>query len=245
MLAGGGQADDKREATAPAATVSLLDALPEIAATIAPADHELAERMLRAPCLFARDVDLAQTLAHMGANGFDFLVIEGVVLKETRLSNRAALELLGPGDVLAPPLNAVHQIESRAVSRYLAHGAVTLAELGSRFRAAARRWPGLSDVLLDRLARQTHRASMHLAMLHLPRVEDRIIALFSDLAERFGQMTPEGALIDLDLTHQIIGRLVASRRPTVTIALQALAAHGTLVRRADARWALRPTAISP
>lgn len=245
MQAGDGQAHDEREPSAPAAAVSLFDVLPEIAATIPSEDHELAERTLMAPRLFARDVDLAETLGHTGANGFDFLVIEGVVLKETRLSNRAALELLGPGDVLGPPLNAVHQIESRAVSRYLAHGPVTLAELGSRFRAAARRWPGLSDVLLDRLARQTHQASMHLAMLHLPRVEDRLIALFSDLAERFGQMTSEVALIDLDLTHGLIGRLVASRRPTVSIALQTLAENGTLVRRSDGRWALDSKAISP
>ena len=85
---------------------------------------------------------------------------------------------------------------------------------------------------------------MHLAMLHLPRVEDRIIALFSDLAERFGQMTSEGVLIEVDLTHELIGRLVASRRPTVTIALQTLAADGTLIRRADARWALDSKATS-
>jgi CRP-like cAMP-binding protein len=241
---GEGQVHDERDATAPAAAISLLDVLPEIAATIPSKDRELAERALMAPRLIARDADLADTLAHTGSNGFDFLVIEGVVLKETRLVNRAAVELLGPGDVLGPPLTAIHQIESRAVSRYLAHGPVTLAELGSRFRQAARRWPGLSDVLLDRLARQTHRASMHLAMLHLPRVEDRIIALFSDLAERFGQMTSEGVLIEVDLTHELIGRLVASRRPTVTIALQTLAADGTLVRRADARWALDSKATS-
>jgi CRP-like cAMP-binding protein len=86
---------------------------------------------------------------------------------------------------------------------------------------------------------------MHLAMLHLPRIEDRIIALFSDLAERFGQMTPEGALIELDLTHEVIGHLVGSRRPTVTLALQSLAANGTLVRREDARWALDAAALSP
>ena len=245
MPAGEGQAHDEREPIASLGTVGLLDVLPEIAATLPTEDRELAARALMMRRLVARDVDLAETLAHTDANGFDFLVVEGVVLKETRLSNRAALELLGPGDVLGRPLNASRQIESRAVSRYLAHGEVTIAEIGSRFRQAARRWPGLSDVLLDRLARQTHRASMHLAMLHLPRIEDRIIALFSDLAERFGQMSPEGALIDLDLTHEIIGRLVGSRRPTVTLALQGLAAHGTLVRRSDGRWALDPAAISP
>ena len=238
------QAHDQRVPIPSPAPVGLLDVMPEIATTIPAQDRELAARALMMPRLVARDVDLAETLAHTGAKGFDFLIVEGMVLKETRLSNRAALELLGPGDVLGPPLNALRQIESRAVSRYLAHGVVTVAELGARFRHAARRWPGLSDVLLDRLARQTHRASMHLAMLHLPRIEDRVIALFSDLAERFGHMTPGGALIDVDLTHEMIGRLVGSRRSTVTLALQSLGASGTLVRR-DGFWVLDPSAILP
>ena len=33
---------------------------------------------------------------------------------------------------------------------------------------------------------------MHLAMLHQTRVEDRILLLFADLAERFGRMPPAG-----------------------------------------------------
>jgi len=239
-----GQPDRDRAAKESAEAISLLEALPEIAATIPPEDRELAARALMAPRLCARDEDLAETLAGALEGAFDFLVIEGIVLKETTLSRRAALELLGPGDVLGPLLSATRQIESRAVSRYLAHGPVTVVVLDARFRLAARRWPGLSDVLHDHLAQQTHRASMHLAMLHLPRITDRITSLFSDLAERFGHMTPDGVLIDLDLTHEIIGRLVGGRRPTVTIALQALADDGLLTRREE-RWALDPRALSP
>ena len=231
--------------SAPPQAISLFDAWPELAAIIPPEDRALAEITLRAPHLSVRDADLGPTLAAGVESAFDFLVVEGIVLKETRLLSRVALELLGPGDVLGPPLSAIRQIDARAVSRYLAHGPVALAALGARFRLAAQRWPVLSDVLLDNLARQTHRASMHLAMLHLPRIEDRIIALFSDLAERFGHMTADGALIELDLTHEIIGRLVAGRRSTVTLALQALADDGRLVRRQDARWVLTANAMSP
>ena len=124
------------------------------------------------------------------------------------------------------------------MSRYLAHGDVSLAALDSRFRQAIRRWPGLSDVLHDRLGRQTHRASMHVAMLHLPRVEDRVVALFGNLAERFGRMTGDGVVIDARLTHEIIGRPVGSRRPTVTLALQALDSDGVLSRVEGDRWLL-------
>jgi CRP/FNR family transcriptional regulator, cyclic AMP receptor protein len=177
-----------------------------------PEDRELAERVLVAPLLSAGDEDLADVLAETSRAVFDFVIGDGVVLKETTLATWSALELLGPGDILAPPLTALRQTESRAVSRYLAHGEVILAALDERFRQAARSWPELSDVLHDRLGRQTHRASTHLAMLHRPRVQERVVALFADLAERFGRVTAEGIVVDVRLTHELVGRLVGSRR---------------------------------
>lgn len=185
----------------------------------------------------ARDVDLAEVISTQIPGAFDFVVIDGVVLKQTTLTDRSALELLGPGDLLAPPLTAAYQTESRALGRYLAHGTVSLAALEDHFREAARRWPGVADFVHERLARQTHHASMHLAMLHLPRIQDRLIALFADLGERFGQMNAEAILIDLPLTHEILGGLVASRRPTVSLALQELASNGLIARLEDG-WTL-------
>lgn len=85
---------------------------------------------------------------------------------------------------------------------------------------------------------------MHLAMLHLPRIEDRLIALFADLAERFGKMSPDGILIDLPLTHELIGGLVAGRRPTVTLALSTLADNGLIERLDDGRWKLAPSIVA-
>lgn len=212
--------------------------MPEILASVAAEDRPLAEQTLIVPLISARDTDLADVIRTQIPGAFDFLIVDGVVLKETTLARRSALELLGRGDLLAPPLTAARQLESRAVSRYLAHGPVSLAAIENHMRQAATRWPGIADYLHDRLARQTHHASMHLAMLHLPRVEDRLIAVFSDLAERFGHMTPDGILIDLPLTHEIIGGLVGSRRPTVTLALQQLASKGSIARLDGDRWKL-------
>jgi CRP/FNR family transcriptional regulator, cyclic AMP receptor protein len=163
----------------------------------------------------------------------------------TSFAGRSALELLGPGDLLAPPLTALRQVESPAVSRYMAHGLASVAVLDDRFRRAARRWPGLFDCLHECLGRQTHRASRHLAILHLPRVEDRIVALFADLAERFGRMTPDGIVIDIALTHHVIADLVGSRRPTVTLALKALAADGIVDRLDHGRWHLAARVAPP
>jgi CRP-like cAMP-binding protein len=204
----------------------------------------LARRALVARVITASDEDLFELPRMDAAGALTFLVVEGIVMKVTTFADRSALELLGPGDLLAPPLTAARQEESPAVSRYIAHGLASLAVLDDRFRRAARRWPGILDCLHERLGRQTHRASRHLAILHLPRVEDRIVALFADLAERFGRMTPDGIVIDLPLTHQLIGDLVASRRPTVTIALHTLAADD-VVQRLDGRWHIAARAVPP
>ena len=217
-------------------TVSLASLLPDVISRIPEEDRVLAERALLAPRLSARDEDLVGVLDAAPTGAFGFLLVDGVVLKETTLATRSALELLNAGDVLAPTLSAPRQESSRAVSRYLAHGPVSLAVLGGRFRAASRRWPELGDDLHDRLARQTHRASAHLAMLHASRVEERIVLLFEDLGERCGRMTADGVVIDVTLTHDLIGRLVGAQRPTVTLALQTLAGAGALCRVERDRW---------
>jgi len=245
LYSGERQPDIERGPTAPSvAAVSLATVLPDILAGVPAGDRDLAGRTLSVPLLSACDEDLAEVISTQVPDAFDFVIVDGVVIKQTVLHRRAALELLGAGDVLAPPLTAIRQIESRSLSRYLAHGPVSLAALETHFRLAVRRWPEITDFLHDRLGQQTHRASMHLAMLHLPRVEDRITALFADLAERFGRTTADSILVDLPLTHDLIGGLVGSRRPTVSLALHKLSTDGTLEKHDRNRWTLAPTILS-
>jgi CRP/FNR family cyclic AMP-dependent transcriptional regulator len=228
---------------APLRTIDVVGAWPEIAGFVPSADLALARRALVARVITAEDEDLFERPRTRAHGALTFLVVEGVVLKVTSFAGRSALELLGPGDLLAPPLTAARQAESPAVSRYMAHGLASVAVLDDRFRRAARHWPGILDCLHECLGRQTHRASGHLAILHLPRVEDRIVALFADLAERFGRMTPDGIVIDLALTHQVIADLVGSRRPAASLSLQALAADGIVERLDDGRWHLAARAL--
>ena len=212
---------------------------PDIAGRLAPEERGVAERALVAPLVRARDEGLAAALAVEPGDAFDFVLVEGTVLKETTLAGSSALELFGPGDVLAPPLSATRQLEFPSSSRYLALGDVSVATLGPRFKRAALRWPQIADFLHGRIAEQTHRASTHIAMLHLPRAEDRILALFAELGERFGRVTPDGIVIEIPLfNHELIGRLTASRRPTATLALQQLYHQGLLTRLAANSWKL-------
>ena len=232
--------DDERQGPEPTQTrtpmISLAGLLPDLMSRIPEEDRPLAERALLARRVSPRDADLTDVLGAAPDDAFGFLLVDGVVLKETTLATRSALELLNAGDILAPLLSDAWQYGSRAVSRYLALGPVSLAVLGDSFRAATRRWPTIGDDLLDRLARQTHRASAHLAMLHASRVEERILLLFEDLGRRCGRVTTDGVVIDINLTHDLIGRLVGAQRPTVTLALQTLGTAGSLRRVDRDRW---------
>jgi CRP/FNR family transcriptional regulator, cyclic AMP receptor protein len=220
--------------------VSLFAVWPDLVERIDPAERVAAERALVLPLLRARDEDLSAALATSDA--LDFVLVDGIVLKETTRATVSAVELLGPGEVLTWPASPARQREVREVSRPLAFGQVSLAVLDRRFQLVAARRPPVAGFLHDQIAEQRHRASVHLALLHLTRAEDRVLALFTDLADRFGRVTPEGILIRLPLTHELIGRLTACRRPTVTLALRVLQDQGLLTRLADKSWQLAMSA---
>jgi CRP/FNR family transcriptional regulator, cyclic AMP receptor protein len=160
------------------------------------------------------------------------VVLDGVVLKETRLPGGSVTEPFAAGDVL------VLRADTPATS-WVVHRAAALAPLSH-----APDWPtDLLAAVHAQLAEQCHRASVHLAILGLPRVEDRILALLGDVAVRLGRVAREGVLVDLPLTHRLLGRMVAARRPTVSLALAVLAEQGRLRRRADGTWVL-PHAVA-
>jgi CRP/FNR family cyclic AMP-dependent transcriptional regulator len=114
----------------------------------------------------------------------------------------------------------------------------TVAVLDERFAASARRWPGLSTVVYERLAEQLDDTAVRAAIVGLPRIEERVLALFWQLADRWGVVTPDGIVVRLALTHAMIGELVGAQRPTVSLALQALAEAGDLRRATPSTWAL-------
>jgi CRP-like cAMP-binding protein len=113
-----------------------------------------------------------------------------------------------------------------------------VALLDGRFHAAARVWPALSSIVQQRLAAQSRRLAVQAAILALPRVENRVLAILWHLADVFGTVRPEGVLIPLQLTHERLGRLVGAQRPTVTLALRRLCDAGDAARVPEG-WMLR------
>jgi CRP-like cAMP-binding protein len=70
-----------------------------------------------------------------------------------------------------------------------------------------------------------------------PHLEERLLLLLWELADRYGTVRRDGVHVPLPVTHQVLSELAAARRPSVSGALGRLAATGALVR-VDDGWLL-------
>ena len=116
---------------------------------------------------------------------------------------------------------------------------VRLAVLDRRITAVMGRWPELVSAIVARAVRRSFELATNQATSHLTRVDARLELLFWGLADRWGRVGPDGVVLELPLTHQVLGRLVGAQRPSVTTALSDLARRGVIERRDDGAWMLR------
>jgi CRP/FNR family transcriptional regulator, cyclic AMP receptor protein len=219
-----------------APTVALLRVDPGLRRAIPPDEVAFAERVVIAP---RRDLEPGQwspaTSTDDSARPLGALLLSGVVTHEVTLAGRCNAELFGPGDVFRPW--SAGESVLPCTTRWTTTGAA-IAVIDERFLTAARRWPGLTAAIHERLADQADRAALRTAIVALPRVGQRVLAVFWQLAERWGVVRPDGVVIGLALTHAVIGQLVGAQRPTVSLALQELADDGLLRRTGPSAWTL-------
>ena len=167
---------------------------------------------------------------------FALIVTEGLLMRELLVASTVAAELAGPGDVVGLRRPEGELVPSVLRFTVVAPSRVVVLdpELQDRLHGNAE----LSVQLLGRSIHQTERLALHRAVLQLPHVEQRVLAVLWLLAERWGRVAPAGVLVPISLTHQTLGALVGARRPTVSLALKALAAEGLVTRRPDGGWLL-------
>jgi CRP-like cAMP-binding protein len=91
---------------------------------------------------------------------------------------------------------------------------------------------------MDRLILRSRWLAFHLAVCHLPKVDDRLHLTFWHLADRWGRVTREGVEIQVKLSHRVLAAIVGARRPSVTTALGSLAERGLVERSSDRGWLL-------
>jgi CRP/FNR family cyclic AMP-dependent transcriptional regulator len=219
--------------------VRLLELLPELAADLDRAELAEARRLVVAPLTTLPEGQWSSVQLRKRAGTkcvLGCLVVEGLVVREVVLGGRAATQLLGPGDLLAPA-----QPPSRFMSaalRFSVTEPVDLAVLDEAFAAVTRRWPSIAAALIVRAERQAERAAFQQAISQLPRAEQRIVALLWHLGDRWGTVADGHVAVPVSLRHEGIARLVGARRPTISAALGRLEARGLIIRQLDGTWLL-------
>jgi CRP-like cAMP-binding protein len=170
--------------------------------------------------------------------GFGLLVLTGFLVRRVGRGGRFGAELLGPGDLLRPWQTIGATASAPFEPSWTVAAPTELAVLDAAFVARAAPWPSVAVALVDRAMERSRHLALTMAAVQQPRVERRLEALFWQLADRWGRIGPDGVVVDVPLTHELLGELVAARRPSVTTALSALAASGRVERDAG-RWLLR------
>lgn len=223
----------------PVGTIALADLHPDLAAGLSAADLQAVRNAIRLPVVQVRHgrCDVTACARAAGAHGvLGVVVTQGLLIGEMRLAGDVSAQIYGPGDLLS----GEHEPDGMLATEQALHAPVStsLAVLDDRFVAAMRQWPRLAAQFFTQAMRQVDRAGEHQAISQLSRVEDRLLALFWYLADRWGRVRVDGVMIDLPLTHETVGRLIGARRPTVSLGLKELARQGLLRREQDGRWLL-------
>ncbi|HLJ03026.1 MAG TPA: helix-turn-helix domain-containing protein [Solirubrobacteraceae bacterium] len=225
--------------------VSLLDADLDLATGIEAAEFEEARRRAAAHVL---EVDGPRWdpsgLRIEGTEGWlGLFVLDGLLIRRVTVASRAACEIFGAGDIFRP-WDEDGEYDPLVIDvDWMVLKPTRLAVLDRSFAIRVARWPTISAKLLQRCAGRARNLSLIQAVTHLPRTHARLLLLFWLLAERWGKVGPEGVLVRLPLTHQVLAMLVGSHRPTVTIALQKLNREGLLIRESSSRWLLTNLAM--
>lgn len=218
--------------------VRLLDADPDLAEGLTPQELLAATRHAVAP-LIEVPVGEWKPAPRPEAAPLGALVLRGVVVRQVRVGNRQAAELIGPGEIIRPAdaddgLQAPVPYETT----WWVVQQAELALLDERFAQVAGRFPSILDRVFGRMAERATSTTVLLAISQLAGLEVRILALLWHLADRFGQVERDGVVIPIRLTHEILSRLAGAQRPSVTTALNRLKRGGHVRRGPGGCWVL-------
>jgi len=226
--------------TAGNAFVRVLEEDPELAAGLDPTSVQLATRHAIAAVEIIAPGTWEPTLpADGGAGSLGLLVLDGLLMRDVLVAQATCTELIGRGDLLRPWDWERDVLTIKPVITWTALQPVRLAVLDRRITAVMGRWPELVSAVVARAVRRSFELATNQATSHLTRVDARLELLFWGLADRWGRVGRNGVVLELPLTHQVLGRLVGAQRPSVTTALSDLSRRGLVERREDGAWILR------
>lgn len=159
-----------------------------------------------------------------------FVIVDGAILRRVVVGHREGAELLGAGDLIQPATESEGDITWRAVAD------TTLALVDARVISDAAAYPELLTALLTSATARTNTVARQLVLAQWSSADDRLMATFRVLSDRWGVVTPDGVALPAFLTHSVLAPLVGARRPSVTTALKRLSTSGLVRRHTDGRW---------
>lgn len=174
------------------------------------------------------------------------LIIDGRMARVLHIDEAQAhgLELVGDGDLLRPWSFRGPTLSIPSRAEWQALSDLHVVELDLAFVRASMRWPRLWINLLDSAVERTRTFSYFLTARQVARLELRILLTLWHLADRWGRRNSDGVILDLPrLTHEMIGRMVSARRPSVTTGIKHLRTLGVIEVRPRGRWVLFGDAI--
>lgn len=170
------------------------------------------------------------------------LLVEGLIARQVEVAGARCIELLSTGDLIRP---WQEDAASFVDTRWVVLTQTSLALLNEEFSERVCRYPPLVDVLIGRAIQRSRSLAVHSAIDNVIGLRDSLELLFWHLAERWGTVDPDGVIMPLRLTHQMLADLVGARRPSVTAALRDLAEAGTLTRIDGRGWRLTGAPPAP
>jgi hypothetical protein len=221
------------------ATISIIEADPDLGELLAPGELERARRdaLARVQRLSTGEWDAAAAIEaerhHRG-----FLIIEGLLSRTVEVLGRRCCELLGHGDVMRPWRWDGEGSHVRAEIGWMVLEPTRLAVLDHGLVQRIAPWPELGVELFNRGTRRAHHLAVALAIAHHQRVDDRLLLTLWHLAERWGRVAKDGVVVPLPLGHQRLADLVGAHRPSVTTAMGDLSRSGAISRRENGDWVL-------
>ena len=221
-------------------SVRLLEADSELGADLSAGSFERARAAIEAPVIRLVPGPWLPPVARTAAEeGLGMLVLEGALACEVVISDRAAAELVGAGDLLRPSPHYLG-LEAPVPSRVQWHvlTPATLAVIDRSVMFAVTRFPEVAVALAVRGVVRAQALAVTLAISHMPGVKLRLLALLWHLADRFGRVGDEAVALPLPLTHRLLSRMVGASRPSVSTAMRELEEESRVARRAGGGYDL-------